>query len=102
MDYRVIWSDRAKVELIEIAEYIARDSTQNASAVVVKIQEVSRSLANFPHRGRKVPEFKVENIREVFVFSYRLIYEIHADFVAILMLAHSARLLSNKYLLPKN
>jgi plasmid stabilization system protein ParE len=46
-----------------------------------------------------VPEINDENIREVFVKKYRLIYKIKADYVVILALIHGARDL--KTLWPK-
>jgi toxin ParE1/3/4 len=36
-------------------------------------------LAQFPRAGRKVPEFDDENVREVIVYSYRIVYRLHQD-----------------------
>ncbi|MFP4174137.1 MAG: type II toxin-antitoxin system RelE/ParE family toxin, partial [Candidatus Hydrogenedentota bacterium] len=35
---------------------------------------VCRNIGEFPRMGRAVPEIGDENIRERFVYSYRLIY----------------------------
>lgn len=53
----------------------------------------SESLAELPRRGRIVPEFGIEVIRELFVDSYRLIYEVdpELEIVAIAGFIHGAR-----------
>jgi plasmid stabilization system protein ParE len=48
-------------------------------------------LAIFAERGRVVPESNDPNIREVFVFRYRLMYEIHDERVIIVAFLHAAR-----------
>ena len=44
--------------------------------MVRKILKATRTLAAFPNSGRKVPEFDDETVREVFAYSYRIIYKI--------------------------
>ncbi len=99
MDYRVIWSHRAKSDLVQIGEFISRDSATNASAVVAKMRFSARSLARFPFHGRIVPEAIDGAVREFFVFNYRIIYEIYESkrLVAILMVAHMARDISREF-----
>ena len=43
--------------------------------------------------GRIVPEFGIENIREIIVGSYRVIYRIRDEDVQILTVHHGAQLL---------
>ena len=50
--------------------------------------ELAESLADLPMRGRVVPETGEESVREVFVFSYRLLYEVFDDRIEILWLLH--------------
>ena len=76
MGFKVIWSPEAVEDLEAIAEYIERDSEFYAKAVVSKILDVARSIKDFPKIGRIVPEIGDENIREQFVYSYRLVYQI--------------------------
>ncbi len=75
MDFKVVWSPEAVEDLESIADYMARDSMFYAQAVAINILSVPRSLGNFPLIGRLVPEIGDENIRERFVYSYRLIYK---------------------------
>lgn len=84
----VIWSIPAKQDLKEIYDYIARDSKYYAEKVSQGIVEKSELLHKFPKIGRVVPEIGEANIREVIVYSYRLIYEISPDKIEILTLIH--------------
>ncbi|MDH3527243.1 MAG: type II toxin-antitoxin system RelE/ParE family toxin [Gammaproteobacteria bacterium] len=93
MDRRVGWSPEALDDVEAIAEYIARDSSAYAAAVVHRIIEASRKLAAFPEIGRIVPELGDESVRELFVYSYRLIYRIKTDTVLVVAAVHGKRLL---------
>lgn len=87
----VIWSNPAKDELKQIYDYIALDSKYYALKVINTIIEKSESIENFPRSGRIVPELENEDIREVFIYSYRLIYEIQENQIEILALIHGKR-----------
>ena len=76
MARKVIWADAAQEDLEAAAAYIHRDSPFYAASFVKRTLETARSLANFPLRGSIVREFGDTNIREIFVYSYRLIYRI--------------------------
>lgn len=93
MDYIIIWSPRAFDDVDGIAAYIAQDSEAYAASVVRAILAKARSMSVFPLRGRVVPEFGDDSIREVFVYSYRLIYQIEENEVTIAAVIHGARLL---------
>jgi toxin ParE1/3/4 len=93
MAHRIGWSRRALRDLEAIAEYIAADSPTYAGIVVKKIVAETRILARFPLSGRKVPEFDDENVRELIVYSYRLIYQLQHDEVVIAAVIHGKRLL---------
>ena len=84
----VIWSFPAKQDLKKIYDYIARDSKYYAEKVSQDILERSEKLNEFPEIGRIVPEIGEVNIREVIVYSYRLIYEISSDKIEVLALIH--------------
>ncbi len=93
MDYRIIWSPEAVEDLESIAAYIARDSSNYARSVVSKILEMSRQIPKFPFIGRVVPEVGNENIRERFVYSYRLVYQLEQTNIIIVAVIHGKRLL---------
>ncbi len=50
-------------------------------------------LPNFPFSGRKVPELDDENIRELFVYSYRIIYAVEASQITVTAVIHGKRML---------
>ena len=91
----VIWTLPAERDLKEIREYIAKDSLLYAQKVSEEIVELSESLTQLTRRGRIVPEVEDENIREVFLYSYRLIYEIVEPDIYILALVHGKRNISS-------
>jgi toxin ParE1/3/4 len=65
--------------------------------VVQQIVERSETLDVFPEVGRIVPEIGDSEIREVFVYSYRLVYRITSVGVDILALIHSKRDFANSF-----
>ncbi len=95
MGLKVTWSPEATEDLELIAEYIARDSEFYARSVVTEILSVSRNIREFPLIGRVVPEVGDENIRERFIYSYRLVYHIEPERILIVAVIHGKRLLEN-------
>mgnify|MGYP000381768848 CR=1 FL=1 len=92
MAQRLIWSVAAAEDLQSIAEYIGRDSPRYAAAVADKILALTRSLARHPRLGRVVPEFERTDVRERFVFSYRVIYQVRPDAIVVINIIHGRRL----------
>jgi len=95
MGQSVRWSPAATEDLELIAEYIARDSDFYARAVVSEILAVAGKIFEQPLIGRVVPEVGNLNIRERFVYSYRLVYRIEGEAVIIVAVIHGKRLLEN-------
>ena len=93
MAHRIVWSKRAVQDLDSIADYIAADSPAYAGVVIKNIVNQTRILARFPQAGRKVPEFDDENIRELIVYSYRIIYRLEQDEALIVAVIHGKRIL---------
>ena len=87
----VKWSNPAKLDLKQIHDYIARDSKYYAQKVSLEIVEKSEKLNQFPEVGRIVPEIGDPAIRELLIYSYRLIYEVFSTKVEVLALIHSKR-----------
>jgi addiction module RelE/StbE family toxin len=87
----VKWSVPAKNDLKQVHDYIAKDSKYYAQNVVREIVAKTEALTNFPEIGRVVPEISDQNIRELIVYSYRLIYEISKVGIEILAIIHGRR-----------
>lgn len=90
-----VWSPEALEDAGSIAAYIARDSVFYAAAVVEKMLVAASGLNQFPQSGRIVPELNQPDIRERFVYSYRLIYRIEAGRILVAAVMHGKRLLDD-------
>ena len=89
----IIWSKQSLDDVDAIAAYIKRDSHFYAKAVVDKFISTAESMPSFPKIGRIVPELNDDLIRERFVYSYRLIYQINDSHIEILAVIHGKRML---------
>ncbi len=86
-----MWTESAWQEVESAATYIARDSPRYATALMAEARSAARSLRRFPARGRVVRELNDQSVRELFVKSYRLVYEVTEERVVILAFVHGAR-----------
>ena len=90
---RVIWSARAQRDLDAIYAYVARDTALAARNWITKLRQRARAVAAVPKVGRLVPEFEKLDVREVFVGSYRIVYQIEANCVRVLTVFEGHRLI---------
>ena len=95
MAFKLEWSEEALEDIESIATYIEKDSPTYAKAVVSKFFEKAEILQEFSELGRKVPETNDATIREIFIYSYRLIYKLNKDTVLFVAVVHGKRLLEN-------
>ena len=91
MAYEIEWAESAIADLLEAIEYFAKDSPSYAASLVVRAEAAAASLADLPHRGRLVREYRDPNVRELIVSSYRLIYRVTAATVSVISFVHTAR-----------
>ena len=87
----VIWSRPAKADLRAIHDFIANDSRHYAKKVTQDIREKTDILERLPKAGRKVPELNDERVRELAIYSYRIIYEIKKQSIFVLAVVHKRR-----------
>ena len=91
----VTWTIPALDHLDEICRYVARRSPEQAVRLAEQMFQATDRLAMFPRSGRVVPEHKLDDVREIFVQSYRVIYRVDGDEVEILLaVQHGAQPLS--------
>lgn len=83
----VIWTNHALAQLRHIHDYINHDSPIYAKRVSEALVHKTVSLNDLPMMGHKVAELNDDNIRELMMYSYRIIYEIKADSKSIEILA---------------
>lgn len=84
----VRWSLPAKEDLRRIHDYISIDSKFYAKKISQDIVEKTETLNDFPKCGRVVPEIGDPNIREIIIYSYRLVYEINSTVIEVLGIIH--------------
>ncbi len=95
MAARLIWSQEALDDIDAIADYISRDSSYHAQAVVDAILALEGSILAHPKAGRIVPELATPDVRERFLYSYRVLYEIREQQIEVLAVIHGRRLLES-------
>jgi toxin ParE1/3/4 len=88
---RVRWTETAEAHLDAIYAYIAQDSKTYALRTVDRITRRSQQIGEFTLSGRKVPEYELDQIREVFSGPYRIIYHIMAEQIDVIAVIHGAR-----------
>jgi toxin ParE1/3/4 len=87
----VIWTDEAINDLRKIKEYIERSSPENARRFCLELLHAPDRLKQFPRSGEVVPEFGIEDIRQVFRGDYRLIYQVAEGACYIRTIIHGSR-----------
>ncbi|PKD38945.1 type II toxin-antitoxin system mRNA interferase toxin, RelE/StbE family [Methylomonas sp. Kb3] len=87
----VIWTPRARTDLKAIHDYIARDSPLTAKRIIRELIQKTDSLAVSPYLGKKVPEFEQQELREIGVHSWRIIYQIKFNQAYVVTVVHKRR-----------
>ena len=77
------WSARAMRDLDQIAVYIARDNPKAAREWIGKLRKTARNAARMPLAARIVPEIQRDDVREVFLHSYRIVYGVRDDHIFV-------------------
>ena len=88
---RVFWTDAALNQLEAIRDYLAGTSPEYARRVVERLVNRSEQVAAFPRSGRMVPEYEIDEVRQVIEGSYRIIYLIKEDQIEVLAIIHTSR-----------
>src|SRR4051794_26811792 len=86
------WTDQAIEDLDAACDYVAHDAPRAADAVAERVTRSIARLSDFPRSGRIVPERGRDDIREIIVLRYRVIYRLRADLVEIVTIHHGTRL----------
>lgn len=95
MVQKIEWTTRARKDLRDIYEFVARDSSRYAQIQIENIQNAVSNLANFPLIGHIVPEFPHLTYREILVGNYRVLYRFEEaqGRVIVMSIVHGRRLL---------
>ena len=93
MDYKVIWDDEAIQDLARVVTYINQFNPMAARKTGETILNKVKLIGSFPLLGKIFHTLNREEVREVPVPPYRIIYHVgHADkYVRILKVWHGMR-----------
>jgi addiction module RelE/StbE family toxin len=86
----VYWTENAQKNLAAIHTYIAQNSSRYAQRMIDRLTSRSQQISSHPLSGRTVPEYEMDQIREVLEGPYRIIYYIKPDQIDILAVIHGA------------
>ena len=89
---KLFWTDRARRDLLAIGRYIARDNPRAARTWVERLRARARQAAEMPLAGRTVPERQDQEVREVILRNYRIVYRLHKDAIHVLTVFEGHRL----------
>jgi toxin ParE1/3/4 len=90
---KIRWSHEALKRLIEIEEYISKDSSTRAIQFVDQLVDHAELLADKPRMGRTVPELANPEIRELVFRKYRIVYRRKGNCIEVLTVFEGHRLL---------
>jgi len=89
----VIWTEPALADLDAIADYIALDKPDAASALVKRVFEHIEYLQSYPESGNRPPELKRSRYRQIIEPPCRVFYRCDGERVCILYVMRSESLL---------
>jgi plasmid stabilization system protein ParE len=69
---KLAWTQEALEKLVEIEEYISKDSPARAEKFINQLIGRAESLSKNPNKGRIVPEFLIPELRELIFKNYRI------------------------------
>lgn len=91
------WSIGAMRDLDQIATYIARDNPKAAREWIAKL----RQTAQMPLAARIVPEIQRDDVHEVFLRSYRIVYGVRDGHIFVFTVFGGGKTLTEDAVLGK-
>jgi len=88
-------SESAWNDLDSITDYIAKDSSRYAQEFGERVFERIEQLKDFPELGKMVPEFQNNELRELIMNKYRIIYRLYTpELIVVIRVIHGSKLFS--------
>ena len=89
---QINWTDSANNDINNIIDFLAKQSPAFAKIQIQRIFDKTKLLETLPRLGRVVPELEYENVREILIGPYRIVYHIVSDKrIDILAIHHSSK-----------
>ena len=70
---KIVYSESAESQLIQIKEFIALDNNKIANEYLVKIKEKIEILSQFPYVGKINTTLNISSIRDFVILGYKVI-----------------------------
>jgi plasmid stabilization system protein ParE len=80
----VVWTARSRDDLVDIFRFIARDNRTAAERWIARLIARAEVAGVAPLGGRVVPELRREDVREVFLRTYRIVYRVAGEDLRVL------------------
>lgn len=100
MRAEIEWTLRARRDVLEIGDFIARDKSMAAAEWVRRLIDTAERISRFPLSGRVVPEVDRPDVREVIIDNHRIVHLVGTTRIVILTVFESHRLLTGDDLDP--
>ena len=97
-DFKVLWTEAAKLDLQLLVSFIAEGSPARALEVSEQVERRCRALVSFPERGRIVPELRAVGVlvyRELVEGRWRIVHRFDAERVYVTAVLDARRDLSS-------
>jgi toxin ParE1/3/4 len=86
---RVLWTNAGLTWLHGLCDSLAEQSPERAVEVRERILAAARHLEHSPLMGRVVPEYEREDLRELIVKPFRLLYKVSGEDCLLVGVFHS-------------
>jgi len=91
----IVWTKEALKDIDSIANFISKDSEFYAKQFVKKLIDATMKLERYPTIGKPLHELPQSVYKEILFKKYRIIYRYDEQYIYIISVHHSARLLEN-------
>lgn len=88
---RVVLTDEAKADLMDIGEFIRPHNPARAATFVDELLDRCAALADMPRAYPLVPRYERYGIRRYAHRDYLIFYRVLEDFVEVIHILHGAR-----------
>ncbi|MBN7812734.1 type II toxin-antitoxin system RelE/ParE family toxin [Algoriphagus sp. H41] len=96
---QINWTDRAVLDLKEIADYISRDSKKYAKIQIQRIKQRTQILKKNPFSGQLLDFFNHPQVRQLTEGNYLVIYCVKSETrIDIVSVHHASRSLEKRKL----
>ena len=85
---KVIWTEKCLQRIEEICEYIELDSVSSSNKFAIEIFSKEELIRRNPRIGKIVPDYEIEEYRQIIVGNYRLVYQFDEISIQMITVRH--------------